>query len=166
MPFKGITEEGEETVLLNHERRIGGVENRVALVENRVSHFETTAGQMLSMFEDLKKTVVSGNKESMEFLQSIVSHEQSVEKARMEFEQKIQQMKMETRTKEAEAKAERERKEEELKQQQAEFERQQKAETKEMTWKAIRKAGLWFAPAITVIVTLINEWVQTFVVGR
>lgn len=139
---------GEESVLpvggtlIDHEKRLGTAEGEIKLIKNKMVNYEQIAQMMVNSMDDLKKTVTSGHAEQMRFLQDVVKHDQGLESVKMEFEQKMATLKAEQEAKAAEA------------------EREQRIENKQITWKAIRQFALYFAPTLTILVTLINEWLQ------
>lgn len=150
--------EPETQKFLIHENRIGTLEGQFKVVEVKLEAYGDRMVLMTKSFDDLRASVVDGNKETMAFLQSVVKHDQGIEKTKIEFEQKLQQIKIDNDKKAAEMETERARKELEVKKAQEDFEREQKAQSREDARKALKQFAVWFAPVMVVASTLISEW--------
>ena len=129
-------------------------------LDKRLAELEKTVPKLISRIEynteimyELKDIMVNGNKEAMDFMRSVIGHEQNMDVAK-------QQLKIELQKAELELKRQKEEWERNQKADQEKWIREQKAENKAAVRQIVTRILVVAAPILTAIVTMIVKFLD------
>lgn len=129
-------------------------------MDKRLAELEKTVPTLISRIDynteimyELKDIMVTGNKEAMDFMRSVIGHEQNMDVAK-------QQIKSEIQKAEIELKRQKEEWERIQKAEQEKWLREQKAENRTIVRQAVTKILLYAAPILAAVVTLIVKLIE------
>ena len=146
-------------ILWDFDKRLIELEKTVP---NLISRIETNTEIMY----ELKDIVVKGNNEAMEFMRSVIGHEQNMDVVRQQLKQDVQRTELEMRKRAMEAEEEfRRQKETSERKRAAENEkwiREQKTENRAIVRQTVTKFVLIAAPILTALVTAIIKVLENW----
>lgn len=145
--------------LWGFEKRLNELEKTVPILINRIDSNS-------EIMHELKDIVVKGNAEAMDFMRSVIGHEQNMDVIRQQLKTDMQKTELEMKKRAMEAEEEFRRQKEtwerQTKSENEKWIREQKTQNAAIMRSALTKFVLVAAPILTALVTVIVKFLENF----